>query len=68
MAGIICLDATLAQSVEQPLRKRQVIGSSPMGGSEEPRQVVTPGALFFYQMTGRFGKGPLCRAAICRDY
>jgi hypothetical protein len=31
--GIIAKQATLAQSEEQPLRKRPVIGSSPMGGS-----------------------------------
>ena len=36
--SILSSPATLAQSVEQTLRKRQVIGSSPMGGSFDRRK------------------------------
>ncbi len=32
------VDATLAQSAEQTLRKRQVLGSIPKGGSKAPAQ------------------------------
>ena len=35
-AGIMCAHATLAQSAEQTLRKRQVLGSIPKGGSPAP--------------------------------
>lgn len=43
--------ATLAQSAEQALRKRQVMGSSPMGGSS-PRHSKIRGAFLSFRRRG----------------
>jgi hypothetical protein len=43
LASLVLIGATLAQSAEQTLRKRQVKGSNPLGGlvqGEGPQRVV----------------------------
>jgi hypothetical protein len=59
MTGLAPVLATLAQSAEQTLRKRQVKGSSPLGGlvnGGRPRQILV-GAFCLSSFYGRGHNG-----------